>query len=129
MSVYTIIGYLVLKCIHYRLASAKCLPTRHKVASYLKTRYNVGLAFYRTSNCHGRWWNQNTLPGIRKTYPWNVYPLIPLLYGKTGVFMSIHIFLIFIVGCGYALEPHLRGALEPHLRGGSNVYPQFTCMF
>ena len=57
---------------------------------------------------------------IRKTCPFNVYPLEPHFYmAKLGYAGVNLIFLILLqnIDCGYSLEPHWQG--------GSNVYPQF----
>ena len=56
---------------------------------------------------------------IRKTRPYNVYPLIPhsliIKLGYAGVYLFF-LFLLQNIDCGYSLEPPRRG--------GSNVYPQ-----
>ena len=54
---------------------------------------------------------------IRKTSPYNVYPLEPQFYIEKLGFAGVYLFFLFLfqnIDCGYSLEPPRRG--------GSNVY-------
>ena len=56
---------------------------------------------------------------IRKTYPCNIYPLIPHFHIAKLGYARVYLFFLFLlqnIDCGYSLEPPQRGH--------SNVYPQ-----
>ena len=56
---------------------------------------------------------------IRKTCPYNEYPLEPHFYVAKLGYAGVYLFFLFLlqnIDCGYSLEPPCRG--------GSNVYPQ-----
>ena len=62
---------------------------------------------------------QQLSSGIRKTCPYNEYPLKPHFYIEKLGFAGVYLFFLFLlqnIGCGYSLEPPRRV--------GSNVYPQ-----
>ena len=55
---------------------------------------------------------------MTKTCRYNIDPLKPHFYSKTGVYRDIHYFLIF------AQKHRLWVLVEPPRQGGSNEYPQ-----
>ena len=67
------------------------------------------------------WRNKtNIYLDITKTRLYNLTPLYPTLYSKTGIYRGIHYIIFHIsaqnIDCGYSLEPPRRGV--------SNEYPQ-----
>ena len=56
---------------------------------------------------------------IRKTCPFDVYPIEPHFYTEKLGFAGVYLFFLFLfqnIDCGYSLEPPRQG--------GSNLYPQ-----